>query len=390
MPAVHTLLMIVGGFCLIVAALYSLITLIAVLVWRRQLKLSTTDSNQRPAVTILKPLCGDEPGLYEHLRSFCAQDYPCFQVVFGVRDATDPALATVRRLIAEFPSLPIDVVIDPRQHGDNYKNSNLMNMLDRARHAVLVFADSDADVGSDYLGFVTAPLLEQDVGLVTCIYRGVPTPSIWSRLSAMYINEWFMPSVLLAWLFGHQSYASGQTLCLRRDTLEAIGGLGNIANHLADDYRLGELVRALGLKIVLSPYEIEAEHHEPSMGSLMRHQLRWMRTLHILRPLSFRFIFLTFSQPLALLGILLVALASAAGIPAWSWGLFAVTLCAQLALHLAHRLRRDRPMLVDLFLVPVRDALLCCIWWQSFFISRVTWRGSEFNVDAQGVMRRTA
>jgi ceramide glucosyltransferase len=336
-------------------------------------------------VTILKPLCGLEPGLYKHLRSFCIQNHPQYQVVFGVSDLNDPALAVVDRLLHEFPHLAIDVVVDERQYGSNCKNSNLMNMLRVARHGILVIADSDVEVGPDYLEIVTAPLLESTVGLVTCIYRCVPTNTVWSRLGAMYINEWFMPSVQLAWLFGHESYASGQTLCFSRTTLDAIGGLENIANHLADDYRLGELIRGKGLRIVLSTYEIEVEHHETTWKSMVEHQFRWMRTLRLLRPGSFRFIFLTFSQPLALLGITLVSLAGLNGIHAV--GLFVFTFIAQLALHLRHRLRRG-PILTDLLLVPARDVLLCWIWCRSFFTSGITWRGTKFNVEAHGLMRR--
>ncbi len=195
--------------------------------------------------------------------------------------------------------MPIELVINPQLHGSNCKISNLINMLPYARHDMLVMADSDAFVGPDYLASVTAPLLDRDIGLVTCIYRGMPTSGIWSRLGAMYINEWYIPSVLLAWLFGHQGYVSGQTACLRRETLQAIGGLRMLANHLADDYRLGELVRRLGLRIVLSPYVVDGEHHEPTYDSLTRHELRWMRTIRVLRPNSFRFLFVGFSLPLA-------------------------------------------------------------------------------------------
>ena len=169
---------------------------------------------------------------------------------------------------------------------------------------MLVMADSDAFVGPDYLATVTAPLLDARVGLVTCAYRGVPTRGVWSRLGAMYINEWYMPSVLLAWLFGYEGYVSGQTMCLRHETLRAIGGLRTIADHLADDHRLGELIRGLGLRIVLSPYVVGGEHHEQNMRSLTRHELRWMRTIHVLRPVSFRMIFLSFSLPLAVFGMI--------------------------------------------------------------------------------------
>jgi ceramide glucosyltransferase len=294
----------------------------------------------------------------------------------------------VERIVAEFPCTSIDVVVDPQLHGDNYKTSNLINMMQRARHGILVIADSDAVVGSDYLSAVTAPLLQPDVGLVTCIYRGVPTETIWSRLGAMYINEWFVPSVLLAWFFGHRQYASGQTLCLRRDTLQAIGGLQAVSNHIADDYRLGELVRSVGQRIVLSGYEVEVEYHEPSATGLLRHELRWMRTLHVVRPRSFRLMFFSFAWPLAIIGVLLACIGtSAIGV---AWLLFAMTSVARLALYFTQRPRGSRSVFADLWLVPARDVLLCWTWWRSFSTSSITWRGSEFNVDAHGVMRRMA
>jgi ceramide glucosyltransferase len=383
MATFHSLLSIIGFACLTIAAVYSLLTVAAVLVWRlpKRGKISTS----QPPVTLLKPLCGAEPGLYEDLRSFCLQDYPEFQIVFGVRDPADPARAVAEQLAAEFPTLPIKIVVNPQLHGSNWKISNLINMLPHARHDVLVLADSDAFVGPDYLAIVTAPLRDAGVGLVTCIYRGLPTPRIWSRLGAMYINEWYVPSVLLARLFGHQGYVSGQTICLRRDTLQAIGGLESLANHLADDYQLGERVRALGLRIELSPYVVTGEHHEPSLHSATRHELRWMRTIRVLRPMSFCFMFVTFSLPLAAFGLALGAVD--ASLRAEAGSLFAVAVISRLALHFLPRLQGRQPLLADFWLLPARDLLVVWVWWRSFFTSRVTWRGNEFAVDAEGVMR---
>lgn len=386
MSSIHSLLSAIGLVSLLVASGYALLALLAVLTW--QGRGGTRAAAKLPAVTVLKPLCGAEPGLYENLRSFCKQDYPEFQIVFGVRDPDDPALRVVERLVSEFPGLPIDVVIDPRQHGSNRKVSSLINMLGRARHDVLLMADSDAFAGPDYLATVAAPLLDRKVGLVTCLYHGEPTGRIWSRLGAMYVNEWYMPSVLLARLFGHQGYASGQTLCMRRETLQGIGGLRAIADHLADDYRLGELIRGLGLGIVVSPYVLRAEHHEPTLDLLVQHEVRWMRTLRILRPRSFSLIFFGFSLPLAVLGILLCAVEGSPSRLAWM--LFETTAVARVALHFAHRLRGKRPLLADFWLLPARDLLLCWVWWRTFFTSRITWRGSEFDVDAHGIMRSSS
>jgi ceramide glucosyltransferase len=373
-----------GFASLIAAAGYVVLAVVAVLSWQLRRRAGTAVSP--PPVSVLKPLCGAEPGLYAHLRSFCEQDYPQFEIVFGVREADDPACAVVRQLIAEFPQLPMKLVVDPQLYGSNRKVSNLINMLPYAHHEVLVMADSDAFVGRDYLGAVTAPLRDSGVGLVTCLYRGVPTPGIWSRLGAMYINEWYIPSVLLTWLFGYEGYVSGQTLCLRRSVLDAIGGLQVLADQLAEDYRLGELVRGLRLRIVLSPYLLSGEHHEPDLTSMTRHELRWMRTIRVLRPRSFLGIFATFSLPLALIGIIFAS--SAADVSLIAWGLFTVILISRMTLHFVHRIRGQRSMLSDFWLLPVRDLLLCWIWCRSFFSSRVNWRGNEFDVDADGVMRR--
>jgi ceramide glucosyltransferase len=380
---IHALLTAIGDASLAAAAGYAVLSLLAVLRWR--FHQPATPAGPQAPVTVLKPLCGAEPGLYEHLRSFCRQDYAQYQIVFGVHDPADPALAQVQRLVSEFPSLAIDVVINPQQHGSNHKISNLIGMLGCARHDVLVIADSDVFVGPDYLSTVTAPLRDAHVGLVTCLYQDVPTARPWSRLGAMYINEWYMPAVLLAWLFGHQSYVSGQTLCLRRATLEAIGGLPVIVNHLADDHRLGVLVQARGLKIVLSRYMVNAEHHEPDWRALLGHELRWMRTIKVLRPRSFRWIFLSFSLPLAILGLILVAAGLTLTLGAWVF--FWSALTARLALHFVHRLRERRPW-SDLWLLPARDLLLCWVWYRSFFSSHVRWRDSDFEVDADGVMHR--
>ena len=384
MPSLHLLLAIIGFAASVLAAAYGLVVLLAALVWRLR---PFPVNLPRPApVTLLKPLCGLEPGLYEHLRSFCLQEQAELQIVFGVRDPADPALEVAKRLAADFPQLAIDIVVSPQLHGGNHKISNLINMMAHARHDVLVMADSDTWVGPDYLATVTAPLQDPAVGLVTCIYRGVPTPGVCSRLGAMYVNEWFVPSVLLAFLFGHTGYATGQTLCLRRETLQAIGGLDALADHLADDYRLGELVRGLGLRIAVSPYVVDAQHHEPDLASLVGHELRWMRTTRVLRPLSACFMFLSFSLPLGALGVLLAA--GAPRLLAPSWGLFLLTAAARLALHFVQRPDSRLAPRSDLWLLPLRDLLTCWVWCRSFLSYRVSWRGSHFDVDAQGVMRR--
>src|SRR5260370_317891 len=191
-----------------------------------------------PPVTVLKPLCGAERHLYDCLRSFCDQAYPRFQIVFGVRDADDPAVTVVRRLQREFPGLDLQIAINPVQHGSSGKVSNLINMMPFARYEYLVVADSDVRVAPDYLARVVPALLDSAVGIVTCPYRGYPRGGPGSVLGAAFINDWFMPSVYVAALFGSRAFAFGATIAMRREVLSSIGGVFATPPPLAVDHHL--------------------------------------------------------------------------------------------------------------------------------------------------------
>jgi ceramide glucosyltransferase len=327
-------------------------------------------------VTILKPLCGAEPETYECLRSFCDQAYPEFQVVFGVCDSTDPALAIVERLQREFAQLDLGVAIDRRQHGSNRKVSNLINMMPLARHEFLVLSDSDVRVERDYLAKITAPLHDAGVGVVTCAYRGRPRRGLWSLLGSLFINEWFMPSVRVAAIAGSRSFAFGASIAIRREVLASIGGFASIADQLADDYRLGELTRRRGLRTVLSEVVVEVCVAEPSFAELARHELRWLRTIRALRPMGYGFTFITFGMPVAALGVLLARGAAPAV------GMLVITVLARIMLHLS--MREPGSSLTRLAALPVRDALSLALWAWSFVTRRVHWREVRYSVTRDG------
>jgi ceramide glucosyltransferase len=384
MPTVHAVTALTGVLLAALATLYAVLALIAALIWQARRPASHC-ATTLPPVTLLKPLCGAEQDLYENLRSFCLQDYPVLQIVCGVRDAHDPAVSVVRRLAREFPALPIELVIDGSQHGSNRKVSNLINMLPHAGHDFLIIADSDVRVGADYLRGVAPALLDPGTGLLTSLYRSVPAAGICSRLGSMYVNDWYMPSVMLAWLFGNRTYVSGQTMGVRRDTLVALGGFATVVNHLADDYELGQRVRALGLRIALSRYVPETVQEEPSAGALKGHALRWMRTVRALAPAGFRFLFVSFTLP-----VLAAAFALAATQPSLALRLLPllwVSLLARIGLCCLPRLSQRRIAFSDLCLLPLLDLLLCWAWARALVTSRISWRGGEFVVDGHGVMR---
>ena len=339
-------------------------------------------AGEYPPVTILKPLCGDEYELYECLRSFFEQDYPHFQIVFGVSDGDDPATEVVARLQREFPGIETNLVVDRRQHGSSRKVSNLMNMLPLARHECLIISDSDVRVSHDYLSRIVPPLLDPSVGIVTCPYQGTPRSGLWSLLGSMFINDWFIPSVRVAALSGSRAFAFGVTIALRRQVLASIGGLAAIANQLADDYRLGELTRARGLRTILSDVVVETSVDERSLGQLVRHELRWLRTIRAVRPIGYTLSFITFSVPIALGGC---AIARAA--PAVM--LLMVTMFGRLMLHLRVR-SKNSSLGRDLIVLPLRDLLSLCLWAWGFVNRRVRWRDARFHITRDGSVQPVA
>ena len=340
---------------------------------------ATPSGPEPPPVSLLKPLHGAEPGLYENLRSFAQQDYPVVQMVLGVNDANDGALPVAQALIRDLPASDIALVLDPPVRGSNLKVANLENMLAAARHDILVISDSDMRVDRRYLGAVTAPLHDPRTGLVTCLYEGVSTGGIWSELGALHINFGFLPSALVAAELGIGHGCFGATIAMRRETLERIGGLARLRDELADDRRIGDAVRAQGLAVLLSRYVVEARVSEPSFTSLWQHELRWARTVRAITPAGFAGSVLT--HPVAL-----AALAAAASRFGLTPAILLVLSCLlrwASALIIAGALAFTT---AGLWLLPVRDALSFAVFVASFFGRRVCWRDQLFHVDASGRM----
>jgi ceramide glucosyltransferase len=327
-----------------------------------------------PPVTVLKPLHGDEPMLEAALATICTQDYPCFQLVCGVQDPADPAIAVVRRLQARFPGCDIALVVDRTQHGENRKIGNLMNMLPAARHDLLVIADSDVHAPPDYLTRLADTLALPGTGLATTLYTGLPANrSLAARLGATGITHSFLPGALLARLLGRQD-CLGATMALRRETLAAVGGFGALVDHLADDNVLGRLVRSRGLAVRLAPTVCATTVPETGLGALFRHELRWARTILALVPAEFAASAIQY--PLAWASVA-VALSGGAG---WALAGFAAAWAGRAAaarsLDVQFRLAESGLATpIPVWLLPLRDLLSLTVIAASYGSDRVEWRG---------------
>lgn len=334
-----------------------------------------------PPVTILKPLHGAEPDLYAALASFCRQDYPApVQIVFGVADPADRAAEIVRKLVVDFPDRSLALVTNARRSGANAKISNLINMAAKAQHETLVISDSDILVSRDYLATVASTLDRPGVGLVTCLYRGVPAANIWSRFAAAAIDYHFLPNVLVGLKLGLATPCFGSTMAISKATLAKTGGLESLADQLADDYALGMAVRRTGLQVVLPPLIVTHICAEHSLRQLLVHEIRWARTIRAMDAMGFAGSAVTYAVPMAALGVMLGGLTPAV------WVL-AIAVAARLALQAElHRLFHLRNGIF--WLGPIRDILSFVIFVASFFGRRVEWRGERYGVKADRTLAR--
>lgn len=344
---------------------------------RQRRETSAVNDNTFPSVSIFKPLKGVDPEIYESFRSHCLQDYPQYELIFGVSDPEDPAVALVHQLQKEFPDRAIQLIICSQKLGTNVKVSNLVQMVSVARFEYLIVNDSDIRVESDYLKKVIRPLLQREIGMVTCLYRGVPAPTLGSRLESLGISTDFAGGVLAArWLEKGVRFGLGSTLAFRRAELERVGGFRALLDYLADDYELGKRIADLGLHVELSPVVVETFLPPYELRGYFEHQLRWARSVRDSRKWGYVGVLLTFGLPWAVLTLFL-----ARGAP-WAWALAAILLAARLTLAfvVGEKVLGDRYVRPLIPLLLLRDFAAVVVWISSFASDRIAWRGDYFHL----------
>jgi len=367
-----------AGFVASVA--YLAFALSRVLAWRPG---PVTLPADPPGVTVAKPLCGLEAEMEENLRSWMAQDYPRFQVVFGVRDADDPAIPFVRKVMADFPAVDATLVVhNGKEPGTNRKAANLVRICRVAKHPIVVVSDGDTRATPDLLTAIASRYADPAVGAVSCLTVGRPLPGLPSTLGAMFLNEEFLPSVLVSQALQPLDFCLGPTMSARRASLEAIGGFEGLTNHLADDYLLGNRIAALGQKVELAPRTVTNVLHEPSLRALFLHELRWARTIRTVRPLSYAGTVVTFSVVWAL-GALLAFRFSPAG-----WLALAVALALRAGIHRAVRRTFGLGRRPAAGWMPLREILSFFVYCASHGGRSVFWKKNQFRLSGDGRLHR--
>jgi ceramide glucosyltransferase len=329
-----------------------------------------------PPVTVLKPLHEAEPGLSSRLAAFCRQNYSApVQVLCGAQNRDSPAVAMVGAVNVGSPDTTLELVVDPRMHGVNRKVSNLINIMPRARHEMLVLSDSDIVVGPDYLRMLAAMLSARGVGAVTCLYYGIGGESLWTRLSALAINAQFLPQAVTSASLGLAQPCCGATIALRRGMLDRIGGFGALADTLADDHAIGVAVRAEAYDVVTAPFLVGHCCFETSLGQVLRQQIRVARTIKSIYPLAYACTVITHPWPLALMALLLGSSTATLVVMAALLSRLMVCACVEWRFALPRQ---------NYWLLPLHDIMAFAIFVTSFFGATVHWRGADFRVLAGG------
>lgn len=357
-----------------VAAAYQLLSLAAA--FRHLLHREPAVPKSLPAVSILKPIHGLDPAFRDAIRSHATQDYPEFEILFGVKTLDDPAVPEIRQLIADFPALHIRLM-ECGTRMPNAKVGVLMDLAAEARHPVLLVNDSDIRVPQGYLRRVVAALSEPGTGLVTCLYtaRADSLPGKWEALG---ISTDFAPSILVARVIGVREFGMGSTLCFRAEQLQQIGGFGAVCDYLADDYQLAKRITERGFRAVVSKVTVTTHVGDDTWSGVWRHQVRWARTIRVSKGGGYLGLPVTHAGLWALL-------AAAAG----QWWLAAALCATRIASGLATGVLvlENRSMLLWAPLIPVWDLWAFAIWLAGLSGDTVLWRGRRIKLTADGRLR---
>ena len=332
-----------------------------------------------PAVTILKPLKGLDRELYENLRSFCALDYPEYQILFTLSSADDPALPVLSRIREEFPELDMEIIVSKSRIGYNPKINNVSNAAPFIKHGFLLMSDSDVRVQPDFLRRMMAPFSDPSVGLVTAFYQATTPRGVWAGLEALSVNAQFLPQAVVEAAFGMR-FAMGAAVIARREAFEASGGFRNMADHLADDFILGEGIKAAGYRLEIADCVVESLPDTGGVVEHLSHQFRWARTIRICNPSGYLgtallhgfswltlkiFLFGPDRVSIALaFGVLAAKALSKSAISRWCLG--------------------DRQRSLTTLLLPWSEWIAFAAWVSGFRSTPVVWRGEVYSVHPQG------
>ncbi len=339
-----------------------------------------------PAISILKPVKGADATTRESLQSWFRQNYTGrVEILFGVSEENDPAVAIIRSLIAEYPACPARLIVCSNLVGTNAKVAKLAELEKLAAHNLILICDADVRVPPDFLSSFVAPLRDENCALVNCFYRLANPTTTAMRWEAVAVNADFWSQVLQSITLKPLDFALGAAILMRRSALEKIGGFRSLADCLADDYQLGQRIAKHDQRIALCPLVVECWDAPQSWRQVWKHQLRWARTIRVCQPVPYFFSLLANATLWPLLWLTFSALAATSFCPSLT-AVFLLLVRIWIAQDLQRRFTPDRNLISPAWLVPVRDVLNVAIWLAAFSGNTIEWRGRKMKLRRDGTL----
>lgn len=380
MPGLSETVHVVREICIAGAILGIVYNILAAILATRFNRPSTLDRFSTRPVTILKPLHGSEPGLFQRLASLCKQRHGGkIQLICGTQQCADPANQVVRLVQRLHPAMEIDLVVGDRLRGENPKIANLVNLEAKICHEIVVLSDSDIVVDDQFVGRLVAELDNSQIGAVTCLYQGVASGGVWAKISALNINAQFLPNVIIALTFGAAKPCFGSAIAMRKDVLRRIGGFQPFLDELADDYAIGRAVRAIGLDVSVPPWAVGHVCFDRSFRSFWEHHMRSSRTIRSIDPVGY--VGTIFMHPVMLA---LIAVLTGAQHPI---ALLSIAFASRAVLNFSiERTFNLRPH--GLWLLALHDTISFAVFLCSFFGAEVEWRGQNYQIFRDGTIQK--
>lgn len=319
--------------------------------------------------------------MHANIESFFNLDYPRYEILFSIADASDPARAVVAHLISEYPQIRAKLILGEVDIGPNPKINNLIHSYTEACFDCLLISDSNVRVKPEYLRQVVSHL-KPGVGAVTAVVAGTSGLGIGGKLEATFLNSFYARWMHIASAFGFP-FIVGKSMLFRRSTAERFGGIANLARYVAEDFMAGQAIRRLGLRIVIMNEPICQHIGEYTFRSFWSRHIRWGRIRKAQSPLAF------VVEPF--LGALVSGGLGAAAFHSW----LGVDPLVFFALHLASWYLLDLLVMREMeknldvsviFFWLLREALAFPLWVHIACGSSINWRGTRLRILPGGLV----